>query len=67
MLGFRVDEVVAARDAARRFSALMERLRDGQARRFIIVFRNRPHAVVLAVSEYERLIGLAGEGAREAA
>jgi prevent-host-death family protein len=67
MLGFRVDEVVAARDAARGFSSLMERLRDGKARRFIIVFRNRPQAVVLHVSEYERLLTLAGGQEQEAA
>lgn len=67
MLRFRVDEVVAARDAARGFSSLMERLRDGKARRFIIVFRNRPQAVVLPISEYERLVALAGEGQRDAA
>jgi PHD/YefM family antitoxin component YafN of YafNO toxin-antitoxin module len=67
MPGFRVDEVVAARDAARGFSSMMERLRDGNARRFVIVFRNRPQAVVLHVSEYERLLALAGEQEREAA
>ena len=67
MLGFRVDEMIAARDAARGFSSLMERLRDGKARRFIIVFRNRPQAVVLTITEYERLLALAGEGQREAA
>ena len=67
MPGFRVDEVVAARDAARGFSSLMERLRDGKARRFIIVFRNRPQAVVLHVSEYERLLAWAGEIEQEAA
>lgn len=61
MVGFRVDEVIAARDAARGFSGMMERLRDGQARRYVIVFRNRPQAVVLHVSEYERLLSLAGE------
>lgn len=61
MTGFRVDEVVAARDAARGFSALMERLRAGHASRFVIVFRNRPQAVVLHVLEYERLLARAGE------
>jgi hypothetical protein len=67
MNGFTVDEVVAARDAARGFSSLMERLREGNARRFMIVFRNRPQAVVLHVSEYERLVALAGDRMREAA
>ena len=67
MLGFRVDEVVAARDAARHFSSLMERLREGRARRFIIVFRNRPQAVVLPISEYERLLARGGEQQAEAA
>ena len=67
MPGFTVDEVVAARDAARRFSSLMERLRDGRSRRFIIVFRNRPQAVVLHVSEYERLLASAEERQQAAA
>jgi hypothetical protein len=67
MPAFTLDEVVAARDAARGFSSLMERLRDGSARRFIVFFRNRPQAVVLPVSEYERLLHLAGEHERVAA
>jgi hypothetical protein len=61
MPAFELDEVVAARDAARGFSSLMERLRDGTASRFVIFFRNRPQAVVLHVNEYERLLSLAGE------
>lgn len=67
MPAFTLDEVVAARDAARGFSSMMERLRDGSARRFVIFFRNRAQAVVLHVSEYERLIEAAGEHQREAA
>lgn len=62
MPAFELDEVVAARDAARGFSSLMERLRDGTASRYVIFFRNRPQAVVLHVNEYERLLSLAGEG-----
>lgn len=65
MPAFRIDEVVAARDAARGFSSLVERLRTGAALRFVIVFRNRPQAVLLHISEYERLVQEAGE-AREA-
>ncbi len=64
---FMLDEIVAARDAARGFSSMMERLRDGTARRFIIFFRNRPQAVVLHISEYERLVALAGENEQRAA
>jgi hypothetical protein len=67
MPAFTLDEVVAARDAARGFSSMMERLRDGSARRFVIFFRNRAQAVVLHVSEYERLVEAAGEQQREAA
>lgn len=67
MAGFTVEEVVAARDAARQFSSLMQRLRDRKARRFMIVFRNRPQAVVLHIAEYERLVALAEEGERAAA
>jgi hypothetical protein len=58
---FGLDEVVAARDAARGFGALMERLRAGEANRFIIFFRNRPQAVLLHLAEYERLTLAAGE------
>lgn len=67
MAQFELGEVVAARDAARRFSSLMEQLRDGSARRFVVVFRNRPQAVVLHVNEYERLVKDAGERTRRAA
>lgn len=56
---FSLDELVAARDAARGFSALLEKLRNAQARRFVIVFRNRPQAVLLHVTEYERLAAAA--------
>jgi PHD/YefM family antitoxin component YafN of YafNO toxin-antitoxin module len=61
MAAFELDEVIAARDAARGFSSLMERLRDGSASRFVVFFRNRPQAVILHVNEYERLLALAGE------
>lgn len=64
---FGLDEVVAARDAARGFGALMERLRAGDATRFVIFFRNRPQAVLLHISEYKRLTVAAGEIEREAA
>lgn len=60
MPAFRIDEVVAARDAARGFSGLTERLRNGTATRFVIVFRNRPQAVLLHIAEYERLLASAG-------
>jgi prevent-host-death family protein len=60
---FQLDEIVAARDAARGFSGLLERLRSGGAQRYVIFFRNRPQAVLLHVSEYERLVEQAGEGA----
>jgi PHD/YefM family antitoxin component YafN of YafNO toxin-antitoxin module len=67
MADFTLDEVVAARDAARGFSSMMERLREGSARRFVVFSRNRPQAVVLHVSEYERLVDLASEQERVAA
>ena len=58
---FALDELVAARDAARGFSSLLERLRSSQAQRFVIMFRNRPQAVLLHVSEYERLVAAAAD------
>jgi PHD/YefM family antitoxin component YafN of YafNO toxin-antitoxin module len=67
MRSFRLNEVVAARDAARGFSGLLEQLRSGHARRFVIMFRNRPQAILLHVSEYERLLAAAGEIEQEAA
>jgi PHD/YefM family antitoxin component YafN of YafNO toxin-antitoxin module len=67
MPAFRLDEVVAARDAARGFSSMMERLRTGTAQRYVVFFRNRPQAVVLHVDEYERLLELAGVQERKAA
>jgi hypothetical protein len=67
MPAFRLDEVVAARDAARGFSSLVERLRNGSAKRFIIVFRNRPQAVLLHIAEYERLLAAAEIAHPEAA
>jgi hypothetical protein len=67
MPAFTLNEVIAARDAARGFSSMMERLRDGSARRYIVFFRNRPQAVILHIGEYERLLHLAGEQERDAA
>ncbi|MGH3995542.1 MAG: hypothetical protein ACRDSN_24130 [Pseudonocardiaceae bacterium] len=62
-----LDEVVAARDAARGFSSLLEKLRSAEAERFVILFRNRPQAVLLHVAEYERLLGAAGAQEQRAA
>lgn len=67
MRSFTLDEVVAARDAARGFSGLLERLRSGDADRFVIFFRNRPQAVLLHVDEYERLVSSASVADRRAA
>jgi PHD/YefM family antitoxin component YafN of YafNO toxin-antitoxin module len=67
MPSFTLDEVVAARDAARGFSSLLEKLRSGEAERFVILFRNRPQAVLLHVAEYERLLEAAGSTYRQAA
>jgi PHD/YefM family antitoxin component YafN of YafNO toxin-antitoxin module len=67
MRSFTLDEVVAARDAARGFSGLLERLRSGHADRFVIFFRNRPQAVLLHVDEYERLLSSAEVAQRRAA
>jgi len=64
---FTLDELVAARDAARGFSSLLERLRNSQATRFVIVFRNRPQAVLLHVTEYERLVRAARPDQQQAA
>ena len=60
MVSFQVREMVAARDAARGFSSLVDRLRTGEAERFVIVHRNRPEAVLLSVSDYESLLEAAG-------
>lgn len=62
-----LDEVVAARDAARGFSGLLARLRSGQSNRFVVFYRNRPQAVLLHVDEYEELIERAELGQSEQA
>jgi hypothetical protein len=49
-------ELVAAPDAPRSFGSLLEKFRKFQAQRFVIVFRNRPQAVLVHVAEYERLV-----------
>jgi hypothetical protein len=56
---FDLDEVVAARDAGRRLGGLLERLRTGEKRRFVILFRNRPQAVLLHIDEYRDLVAAA--------
>jgi hypothetical protein len=53
---FDLDEVVAARDAARGLGRLLQRLRSGDKRRFVIFFRNRPQAVLLHIDEYAELL-----------
>jgi antitoxin (DNA-binding transcriptional repressor) of toxin-antitoxin stability system len=58
---FDIDDVVAARDAGRGLSGLLQRLRSGEKRRFIIVFRNRPQAVLLHIDEYRELLRRAGD------
>jgi len=64
---FTLSEVVAARDAARGFSSLLEQLRDRRAQRFVILFRNRPQAVLISVEEYDELIRRAGATEAQAA
>lgn len=66
MSEFTLDEVVAARDAARGFSGLLEQLRTREARRFVVLFRNRPQAVLLHVEEYERLVREGGRAPHQA-
>jgi antitoxin (DNA-binding transcriptional repressor) of toxin-antitoxin stability system len=56
---FALDEIVAARDAVRGFSGLLERLRNGQSSRYVIFFRNRPQAVLVHIDHYEELISRA--------
>lgn len=53
---FSLDEVVSAREAARGFSGLVERLRQKEQKRIVILYRNRPEAVLLHVSEYVALL-----------
>jgi hypothetical protein len=67
VLGFTLNEVVAARDAARGFSGLLERLRTREASRYVILYRNRPQAVLLHVDVYDELIRRAGRAERMAA
>lgn len=52
------DEFVGAREASRRFSSLVDSVASGTARRFVVMYRNRPRAVLLSIEEYERLLGV---------
>lgn len=53
---FDLDEVVAARDAGRGLGGLLQRLRSGEKKQFVILFRNRPQAVLLHIDEYAELL-----------
>lgn len=54
---FRADEFVAARDAARSFSSLVERLVTGEQEKVVVLHRNRPSVVMISWDEYARLTG----------
>jgi hypothetical protein len=62
-----LDEVVATRDASRGLGGLLDRLRTGEARRFVILFRSRPQAVLLHVDEYAELLRRAADAEKERA
>lgn len=64
---FALNEIVAARDAVRGFSRLLERLRQGETQRYIIFYRNRPQAVLLHIDTYEDLVHRAEPEERAAA
>jgi hypothetical protein len=64
---FALSEIVAARDAVRGFSGLLEKLRQGQARRYVIFFRNRPQAVLVHIDHYNELVQRAEQEHRLAA
>lgn len=58
------EELVSAREAARGFSGLVEKLRAGELAKVVVLHRNRPPVVVVT---YERYIALAASHSAGAA
>jgi prevent-host-death family protein len=58
-----LDELMTMTEAKTEFSGRIRRLRSGELERVVVITRSSPVAVILAVSEYERLQVL--EGKRE--
>lgn len=57
-LTFDAHELVSARDAARNFSNLVQRLQNGEEKRFVILHRNKPTAILTAFPKLECGCGL---------
>lgn len=52
------DEFVSGRTASRELGQLVERLEQGELEKAVLVYRNRPRAVLLTVERYEALEAL---------
>lgn len=52
---FRAEEVVSAREAGRGLSALVGRIAAGELEKAVILWRNKPRAVLLSIDRYTDL------------
>ena len=55
MLTFQKDEIYTATEVVRNFSPIMEKLKKSQTGKIVILKNNRFEAVMLSMTEYERL------------
>lgn len=55
MLAFSKDEIYTATEVVRNFSAILEKVSKQQSKRVVILKNNKFEAVMLSMSEYERL------------
>ena len=56
------DEFVSGRDASRDFGTLVDWLEAGEIAKAVVVYRNKPRAVVLSIAAYETLFLAAARG-----
>lgn len=55
MLTFQKDEICTATEVVRNFSPIMEKLKKSQTGKIVILKNNKFEAVMLSMTEYERL------------
>ncbi|MBK1999850.1 type II toxin-antitoxin system Phd/YefM family antitoxin [Campylobacter sp. LH-2024] len=55
MLTFQKDEIYTATEVVRNFSPIMEKLKKSQTGKIVILKNNKFEAVMLSMTEYERL------------
>lgn len=55
MLSFKQDEIYTATEVVRNFSPIMEKLKKSESGKLVILKNNKFEAVMLSMSEFERL------------